>query len=221
VPPTPLPPPTRPTEFGPGAFAAALPELLDIYVTAMGYPNGTGRARSPLWLDHSHRPGFRCVVAVDASSPSGGDVARAAEAATPSASAGAATIAGFGYGYLGAAGQWWFDEVARGLGGPDNPWLADYFELTELHVRPTSQGRGTGEALLRALLAPVAARSVLLSTPEGVSRAWRLYRRLGFVDVLRDFRFTGDSRPFAVLGRALPLDDRNELERYVIPGIPA
>ena len=50
---------------------------------------------------------------------------------------------------------------------------------------------------------------MLLSTPEhGAAppgRAWRLYRRLGFRDVLRDHRFTGDSRPFAVLGRELPL----------------
>ena len=69
----------------------------------------------------------------------------------------------------------------------------------------TSQGGGLGEALLRALMAG-------RSEPAGcccprrraTNRAWRLYRRLGFVDVLRDFRFTGDPRPFGVLGR--PLD---------------
>lgn len=205
----PLPPPL-PAEINPGAFAAALPELLDIYVTAMGYPESTGRARSPLWLDHSRRPGFRCVVTL-APASSEYDVVSGAGPAN------ATDIAGFGYGYLGAAGQWWFDEVARGLGDRDNPWLSDYFELTELHVRPVYQGRGIGEALLRALLAPVTARAVLLSTPEGVSRAWRLYRRLGFVDVLRNFRFTGDSRPFAVLGRLLPLDGRADAAHYVTP----
>ena len=51
---------------------------------------------------------------------------------------------------------------------------------------------------------------VLLSTPEHdplpPTRAWRLYRRTGFRDVLRRHRFTGDSRPFAVLGRELPLE---------------
>jgi ribosomal protein S18 acetylase RimI-like enzyme len=49
----------------------------------------------------------------------------------------------------------------------------------------------------------------VLSTPEAPaedSRAWRLYRRLGFVDLLRQFHFPGDDRPFAVLGRPLPLD---------------
>ena len=48
-------------------------------------------------------------------------------------------------------------------------------------------------------------RHMLLSTPEGENRAWRLYRRLGFGDVLRNYRFTGDPRPFGVLGRELPL----------------
>jgi ribosomal protein S18 acetylase RimI-like enzyme len=97
----------------------------------------------------------------------------------------------------------------RGAPEPRTAWLADYFELTELHMRPDAQGRGFGERLLRALLAGTARPVVLLSTPEqappGPGRAWRLYRRLGFRDVLRDHRFTGDSRPFAVLGRELPL----------------
>lgn len=175
-----------------GMFAAALPELLAIYASAMGYERTTATARSPLWLDHSRRDGFRCVIAVLDTSPETGEAT-------------ASELAGFGYGYRGAPGQWWFGEVARGLGGPDHPALADYFELTELHVRPAFQGHGIGEALLRALLEPVPHREVLLSTPEGENRAWRLYRRLGFTDVLRQFLFHGDGRPFAVLGRPLPL----------------
>ena len=49
---------------------------------------------------------------------------------------------------------------------------------------------------------------MLLSTPEVPgedNRAWQLYRRMGFEDVLRRFTFLGDSRRFAVLGRGLPL----------------
>jgi ribosomal protein S18 acetylase RimI-like enzyme len=84
--------------------------------------------------------------------------------------------------------------------------MADYFELTELHVRPEAQGRGIGEGLLRHLLDGVSASTTLLSTPEGTSRAWQLYRRVGFQDVLRDYLFAGDPRPFAVLGHQLPLE---------------
>lgn len=203
------------TELGIPAFAAALPTLLHIYTTAMGYHPETGRARAPLWAQHAQRAGFRCVVAAptvagivgDRSTPllqsrdhDGHDAARGH---TPTNLPG--PILGFSYGYLGAPGQWWHNEVARGLGGTGSPWLVDYFELTELHVAPHAQGSGIGEMLLRALLTSVRAKRVLLSTPEGNNRAWRLYRRLGFTDVLREFRFTGDGRTFGVLGRTLPL----------------
>jgi ribosomal protein S18 acetylase RimI-like enzyme len=86
--------------------------------------------------------------------------------------------------------------------------MTSYFELTELHIHPHAQGRGLGEALARRLLADRAEDHVLLSTPEingEANRAWRLYRRLGFTDVIRGYHFAGDPRAFAILGRALPL----------------
>lgn len=189
-----------------GAFRAALPELLTIYAHAMGYDLATARARAPLWVDHSERPGFRCVIAV-AHAPQPHAATRLDEAARRThPDDPLPDICGFAYGYRGARGQWWWSEVARGLGSTDHPALSDYFELTELHVRPAWQGHGMGESLLRALVAACPQRSVLLSTPEGESRAWKLYRRLAFTDVLRRFLFTGDDRLFAVLGRPLPIE---------------
>lgn len=177
-------------QLGPGDLADRLPEALQVYGSAMGYPPSTARQRRTLWLDHRQRPGWRAVGWLDS----------------------AGTLLGIAYGYTGSPGQWWFEEVRRGLRGADpdaREWLADYFELTELHVRPDAQGRGLGEGLLRGLLEGVGRSCVLLSTPEHgpnqPGRAWRLYRRVGFRDVLRAHRFTGDSRPFAVLGRDLPL----------------
>lgn len=168
---------------------ARLSEALDIYVTAMRYPPGTAEQRAPMWLAHMLRQDWRCVGALDANG----------------------ALVGISYGYRGAAGQWWHEQVRRGLlvstgAASVDTWMTDYFELTELHVRPTAQGRGLGEGLLRHLLGGVRASTTLLSTPEGRSRAWRLYRRVGFEDVLRDYLFAGDPRPFAVLGRRLPLD---------------
>jgi ribosomal protein S18 acetylase RimI-like enzyme len=178
-------------QFGAGELTDRLSEALQVYVSAMGYPASTARQRRALWLDHMRRPGWRAVGWIG----TGGD------------------LQGISYGYAGAPGQWWFEEVRRGLrgaGGDPEGWLTDYFELTELHVRPDAQGRGLGEGLLRALLGGTNRSTVLLSTPEyrdnRPGRAWKLYRRAGFRDVLRDHRFTGDSRPFAVLGRPLPLD---------------
>ncbi|TQM14099.1 acetyltransferase (GNAT) family protein [Pseudonocardia kunmingensis] len=178
-------------QLGPDDLADRLTEALHVYVAAMGYPPSTARHRRTLWLEHVQRPGWRAVGWVDA----------------------ADTLLGIAYGYTGGPGQWWYQEVRRGLlpAGPDAQlWLHDYFELTELHVRPDAQGHGLGESLLRALLAGVPSSRVLLSTPEygtdAPGRAWRLYRRAGFQDVLRQHRFTGDARPFAVLGRHLPLE---------------
>ncbi|GAA2340243.1 GNAT family N-acetyltransferase [Saccharopolyspora halophila] len=163
-----------------------LPEALRIYVTAMGYPPSTAQQRAPMWSAHMLRPGWRCIGAFNDDGE----------------------LDGLGYGYLGVPGQWWHEQVRRGLlstGGDPDRWLTNYFELTELHVRPDSQGAGLGEGILRRLLDGAQGAKVLLSTPEGPTRAWNLYRRLGFGDVLRNYRFTGDPRPFAVLGRPLPL----------------
>jgi len=181
----------RLVELDQAALTERLTQALDIYVAAMGYAPSTARARRSLWLDHTRRPGWRAVGWVGPGSE----------------------LVAVTYGYRGAPGQWWHEEVRRGLVGAaahGAAWLEDYFELTELHVRPDAQGAGLGEQLLRALLAGTDSRRVLLSTPEHrpsqPGRAWRLYRRLGFVDVLRAHRFTGDTRPFAVLGRLLPID---------------
>ena len=225
----------RLVDLDPVELAGRLDEALDLYVAAMGYPAGTARQRAPMWLEHSRRPGWRAVAALDER-----DVLR-----------------GIAYGYPGAPGQWWYEEVRRGLrragrparspaggrfgaglgrllgesgggtaghaavpgpGSSDlDPWpleddpesyLADYFELTELHVRTDAQGHGLGQALLRRLLDRADGSHVLLSTPEAPTptRAWLLYRRCGFRDLLRHHRFSSDPRPFAVLGRPLPLD---------------
>ncbi|MGH4023577.1 MAG: GNAT family N-acetyltransferase [Pseudonocardiaceae bacterium] len=174
------------TELTAAELRPRLDEALQVYVTAMRYPPTTARHRSPMWREHMLRAGWRCIAAFNADS-----------------------MVGIAYGYLGASGQWWHDEVQRGLKRLDPEMarycLTDYFELTELHVHPDAQGRGTGQALLTELLSGITAPRVLLSTPEGPTRAWRLYRRLGFTDLLRNYRFTGDSRPFAVLCRSLPL----------------
>ncbi len=181
-------PATRPDRIevrrlDPGIFRARLRELVAIYLTAMEYPQQLAAARSVLWEEHSRRDGFDCVVGLGPDN----------------------RIHGLAYGYRGAPGQWWYSEVRRGVRPDVLPVLSDFFELTELHVLPASQGRRLGETLLRTLAQDRPERHMLLSTPEGENRAWRLYRRLGFDDVLRNYRFTGDPRPFGVLGRELPL----------------
>ncbi|RAV16331.1 GNAT family N-acetyltransferase [Mycolicibacterium sp. GF69] len=190
-----------------------LGDALAVYVDAMRYPRGTEHQRASMWLEHTRRPGWKAVAAVTVGDDSAG---RWADDAGPltDAELAAAAIVGVAYGYCGAPDQWWQQQVVAGLQriGTDRARIAalmtSYFELTELHIHPRAQGRGLGEALARRLLAGRDEAHVLLSTPEingEANRAWRLYRRLGFADVIRGYHFAGDPRAFAILGRSLPL----------------
>ncbi|MBD0860078.1 GNAT family N-acetyltransferase [Gordonia sp. zg691] len=198
---------------------AWLEPALDIYVTAMGYPRGTEVHRAGLWREHIARPGWHAVGAVATVSPHEANTMPAARrrVGPPVGRGPDDLLVGIAYGYTGATGQWWNQQLRLGLRqtgrSPEHIEVIarDYFELTELHVHPTAQGRGIGQLLLARLLADRPERHVLLSTPETPAeqnRAWSLYRRMGFSDVLRHFTFTGDPRPFAFLGRPLPLDLR-------------
>ena len=176
-------------------FRDRLPEALRVYVDAMGYPSDVIRSRASAWLDHSRRAGWS------------GWAAFATRRRTFLSRSGDELV-GICYGYHGEPGQWWYDQVSRGLAGVGSTISPDFVELTELHVSPDWQGHGLGSQLLQKFLEDRPEATVMLSTPEvsgDANRAWRLYGSLGFRDVLRNFRFAGDPRPFAVLERPLPL----------------
>ena len=194
---------TRLIDLSPDEMEHRLREALAVYVDAMHYPRGTENQRASMWLEHIRRRGWKAVAAID--------VPDATDPLEPPSSA---PLLGIAYGYCGAPDQWWQQQVVSGLkrsgvdGARINELMTSYFELTELHIHPRVQGRGLGEALIRRLLAGRTEQHVLLSTPEingEGNRAWRLYRRLGFTDVIRGYHFAGDPRAFAILGRPLPL----------------
>jgi ribosomal protein S18 acetylase RimI-like enzyme len=196
-------------ELSPSDMQRRLGDALAVYVDAMRYPRGTEDQRASMWLEHTRRVGWKAVAAVEVPDDFNGS------AGLPGAGLAAEPMLGVAYGYCGAPDQWWQQQVVQGLHrvGADRTRIADlmtnYFELTELHIAPRAQGRGLGEALARRLLADRAEAHVLLSTPEingEANRAWRLYRRLGFTDIIRGYHFAGDPRAFAILGRALPLE---------------
>ena len=197
---------TRLIDLSPSDMQQRLGDALAVYVDAMRYPRGTEDQRASMWLEHIRRRGWKAVAAVEMPD----DLPEATTAAPPAT----APMLGIAYGYCGAPDQWWQQQVVSGLrrSGADRDRISElmnsYFELTELHIHPDAQGRGLGEALIRRLLDDRTEKQVLLSTPEingEANRAWRLYRRLGFTDVIRGYHFAGDPRPFAILGRSLPL----------------
>ncbi|WP_117215669.1 GNAT family N-acetyltransferase [Allorhizocola rhizosphaerae] len=172
----------------PEDLARRIDDALEVFGEAMSYEQQALQVRRGYIATHLRRPDFYAVATLDDTD---------------------GRLLGFGYGYHSAPGQWWHDQVRAALTEDERQrWLTSCFELVEMHVRPSAQGRGLGAAQLRLLLSLTRDRTVLLSTPEAdeqMSRAWRLYRRAGFQDVARHLMFPGDPRPFAVLGRPLPL----------------
>ena len=207
-------------ELSPQDMQRRLHDALGVYVDAMRYPRGTEGQRASMWVEHTRRRGWKAVAAVEVAdrAVAAVEVANSAGAAVevaPTADQlGEGALLGVAYGYSGAPDQWWQQQVSQGLHRVGVPreeiarLMSSYFELTELHIHPRAQGRGLGEALARRLLADRGEANVLLSTPEIIgeaNRAWRLYRRLGFTDIIRGYHFAGDPRAFAILGRTLPL----------------
>jgi len=165
-------------------FAARVNEAMAIYALAMSYSTYAGVQRGITARRHVDHRGFACRAAVRSDG----------------------VLVGFGYGYTTLPGQWWHDLVRKAIGpAVANEWLGDAFELSELHVLPHYQGYGIGNHLLTELAADISHHAMLLSTPDSDTRAFRLYRNLGFTDLARNYLFPGDARPFAVLGATLPL----------------
>ena len=184
-------------ELGPREFRGAIHALVAVYAAAMNPPDRTLSGREAIMDRHAASPGFVGLTAlVDG------------------------RVAGFTYGFHGENGQWWHDMVAAALAtrsgvgasavGFDDTeapcvWLDDSFEIAELHVLPSWQGKGIGRSLLLSLAAGRPERTAVLSTADAPTKARRLYRGVGFTDLLTDFRFSGGEPPYAVMGATLPL----------------
>jgi GNAT superfamily N-acetyltransferase len=175
------------SELSPGEFAARLDQMITVYAAAMRPPAEMLAGRRSIMAGHAAHPGFRALLATED---------------------GSGEPAGFGYGFHGAVGQWWHDTVARGLTAAA-AWLDDSFEVAELHVAPAHQGHGVGAGLLLRLTSGLPERTALLSTRDANSPARRLYRGVGFIDLLTGFAFfPGSEPPYAVMGAELPLRAR-------------
>jgi ribosomal protein S18 acetylase RimI-like enzyme len=178
-------------ELGQAPFLAELAELMAVYAAAMSPAADDLPGRRSIMERHAGNPGFRALAA-------------SAEPAGP--------VIAFAYGFRGEAGQWWHDVVMSGIttaAGYQSAagWLADVLEIAEVHVHPDHQHRGTGRRMLLALTAGRSERTAVLSTRDADSTARRLYRGLGFADLLTGYSFPGGGPPYAVMGAVLPLRD--------------
>jgi GNAT superfamily N-acetyltransferase len=199
-------------------FLANLDACAGIYAAAMNPPAEQLPGRYVIMERHSGYAAFRAIAAIML--PDGGETAGSTapggQATGSTALAGETTegarplLVGFAYGFHGSGGQWWHDVVRRAatstLGARTaDDWFDDSLEIAEVHVRPGYQGRGTGLAMMLQLTAGRPERSAVLSTMDANTRARRLYRGLGFTDLLTGFEFPGTDLPYAIMGAPLPL----------------
>lgn len=182
-------------ELDAAAFGRHLDELIEVYAEAMGVPALQLPGRRAVMEGHAVNPAFRAIAFT-----------------SPASSPGAAgrEIVAFAYGFHGDRGQWWHDLVRSALTVRSGPgaaadWLDDSFEVAEVHVRPRYQQRGIGRQMLYRLTSGLTERTAVLSTMDSESPARRLYRSLGFTDLLTRYQFAGVAESYAVMGAALPL----------------
>lgn len=172
---------------GPAEFAGRLDKVMEVYTATMRPPEEQLPGRAAIIHGHTSYPAFSGLLAELEGS-----------------------CVGFAYGFHGTRGQWWHDVVRAALSErrgerAAEAWLGDAFELAEIHVRPEYQGKGVGRALLTTLCAGRRERSAVLSTHDQPTVARRLYRDLGFEDLLGRFVFPGGYEQYAIAGALLPL----------------
>ncbi|MGO1680934.1 GNAT family N-acetyltransferase [Corynebacterium variabile] len=186
-------------DISPQTYLQRVNELVELHLKAMDYTQSSFTQRRILWAANSTRPGFTATVALDHGP------AVHADPGDPNQ-----RVVGIAYGFPGLPTSWWYREVIRGLRSAGmsvdaaTAALDDFDEVSEVHVMPGYQGHGIGRRMMDNLLPRLRRPVALLSTPEvpdEANAAWTLYRELGFRDVLRNFRFGSDPRPFGILAR--------------------
>jgi ribosomal protein S18 acetylase RimI-like enzyme len=176
-------------ELTPSGFLSTIDQFVAIYGAAMGAGPDELPSRRAIMERHAVNPGFRALAATTAT---------------------AGWAVAFSYAFRGLPGQWWHDVVHAGISAESGQtaarqWLDDVVEIAEVHVHPDFQARGIGRRMVLALAAERAERTAVLSTRDAPTPARKLYRSLGFADLLIDFVFPGGGPPYAVMGAVLPL----------------
>jgi ribosomal protein S18 acetylase RimI-like enzyme len=178
-------------ELDRAGFLAEIDRVSAVYAAAMHPDPAYLPGRASIMERHTGHPGFRAL-------------------AVTAQVAGDLPIIAFGYGFRGASGQWWHDVVRAALTArvgeaAAGAWLDSSIEIAELHVHPDFQRRGIGRSLLLGLTAGRQEHTAALSTQDDNSPARRLYRSVGFADLLTGFSFPGGGPPYTVMGAVLPL----------------
>lgn len=113
-----------------------------------------------------------------------------------------AQLVGFAYVRRCRPGQWWYEAVALEMERAGlHDWLDGSYQLVELAVHLSYQGRGIGGELHDTVAGAHAGKRMLLSTSTKETVASRLYARRGWQTLIASFTFPGVRRPYRILGR--------------------
>jgi ribosomal protein S18 acetylase RimI-like enzyme len=157
-------------------------QALWVFAGALGFPRRNSRVVSfaDTLRRHATYPGFRAFGAINVRG----------------------RLVGFSYGYTSQPGLWWREQVAAPLSPEQRAdWLADAFEVAELHVHPSAQGHGLGSLLHDHLIKSQPHRTAVLSVMHRSQRARQLYTSRGWETLVNDLRFsTEPGTPFSLLG---------------------
>ena len=109
---------------------------------------------------------------------------------------------GFCYGYACDEGSGFYQAVAPMLTTELRAmWLTDAFQLAEMAVLPTYQGRGIGRKLHDHLLANQPYRKAILATMQAATNASKLYDKCGWQPLIDSLNVPNIPRLYRVLVR--------------------
>lgn len=109
-------------------------------------------------------------------------------------------MVGFLYGFEFTRSNWWAKQIDSKL--PHNyNFYHNSFELNELMVLPSEQGKGIGKKLMNRLHEKTDYNNYMLSTQKDNYHALKLYKNLGYEIIIDDFYFEGGNKPFVVMAK--------------------
>ena len=183
------------SELSPGEFTARLDQLITVYAAAMRPPAEMLPGRRSIMAGHAANPGFRALLATED---------------------GSGEPVGFGYGFHGGGRP----VVARHGGPragrratarrPPRPGWTTRSRSPSCTWHRTTRATASAPACCSGSTSDRPERTALLSTRDADTPARRLYRGVGFTDLLTGFAFfPGGEPPYAVMGAELPLRARS------------
>lgn len=112
-----------------------------------------------------------------------------------------AELVGFLFGFQLRESNWWVQQIAPHL--PDgHDYYRNSFELNELMVDPSKQGRGIGRQLLEKLNETTNYDHFLLGARKDNVNARKLYERLGYRVIVDDFQYAAANEIHVIMAKS-------------------